>query len=59
MLVDASDIAWDSDVKSKYADVPPSNFNTAPDLRGGGTINGTLQVWEHACIESRFHESQP
>ena len=46
--MDATGIAWKSDVDSKFANVPPSNFNTAPDLRGGGTINGSLQV--RACM---------
>ncbi len=42
--IDDSNIAWKTDVDDMFADVPTTNFNTVPALRGGATINGTLQV---------------
>jgi hypothetical protein len=42
--VDDANIAWRTDVVNMFADVPAANFNSLPDLRGGGTISGSIQV---------------
>jgi hypothetical protein len=47
MSVDDSRIAWPSDINYKFVDAVPTNFNTEPALRGGGTLNGTLKVSQH------------
>ena len=44
LSVDDSHIAWPSDINYKFASTAPTNFNTDPPLRGGGTLNGTLKV---------------
>ena len=44
LSVDNSHIAWPSDINYKFANAAPTNFNTDPPLRGGGTLNGTLKV---------------
>ena len=56
LSVDDSHIAWPSDIDYKFANNAPTNFNTDPPLRGGGTLNDTLKVsfkhfsgWRHAC----------
>ena len=43
-MLDDQHIAWASDIKHQFGDVTPTNFNTVPSLRGGGGLNGTLQV---------------
>lgn len=54
LTVDDSHIAWPSDIDYKFANNAPTNFNTDPPLRGGGTLNDTLKViskhlpgWRH------------
>ena len=44
LSVDDSHIAWPSDINYKFANTAPTNFNTDPPLRGGGTLSGTLKV---------------
>jgi hypothetical protein len=44
LTVDDSNIAWKTDVDKMFAAVLATFFNTLPQLRGGGTINGTLKV---------------
>ena len=43
-MLDDKHIAWASDIDHQFGDVAPTNFNTVPSLRGGGSLNGTLQV---------------
>ena len=38
VTINGSNIAWDSDRNTKFGNVLPQNFNTDPDLRGGGTL---------------------
>ena len=33
-------IAWPSDIKYRYANLQPQNFNTDPNVRGGGEQGG-------------------
>mmetsp|Transcript_28523 Transcript_28523/g.93204 ORF Transcript_28523/g.93204 Transcript_28523/m.93204 type:complete len:337 (-) Transcript_28523:65-1075(-) len=53
LVVNENDIAWDSDVEYKFANYVPENFNDDPDLRGGGTIAGNVQLDEHFIVWMR------
>mmetsp|Transcript_1903 Transcript_1903/g.2107 ORF Transcript_1903/g.2107 Transcript_1903/m.2107 type:complete len:346 (+) Transcript_1903:122-1159(+) len=46
-------IAWPSDVNEKFGDYQPTNFNTDPALRGGGTIDGSVKEDEHFIVWMR------
>ncbi|CAK0771626.1 hypothetical protein CVIRNUC_003879 [Coccomyxa viridis] len=61
LSVDNSHIAWPSDINYKFANAAPTNFNTDPPLRGGGTLNGTLKdehfvVWMRAAALRNFRK---
>ena len=51
--VDDSHIAWPSDINYKFANTVPTNFNTDPPLRGGGTLNNTLKVNSSRVLDWR------
>eukprot|EP01026_Neomeris_dumetosa_P082006 TRINITY_DN9313_c0_g1_i7.p1 TRINITY_DN9313_c0_g1~~TRINITY_DN9313_c0_g1_i7.p1 ORF type:complete len:341 (-),score=34.48 TRINITY_DN9313_c0_g1_i7:166-1188(-) len=53
LQVDASNIAWDTDVKHLYADEPAENFNLPNELRGGATVNTTMKEDERFIVWMR------
>ncbi|CAI5960353.1 unnamed protein product [Closterium sp. NIES-65] len=44
LAIDSSNIAWPSDQSGKFAGVPPENFNTVDDLRGGAQLNTLVSL---------------
>lgn len=44
MTVDDANIAWKTDVNKRFPAAPATDFNTIPDLRGGGTVTGPIKV---------------
>lgn len=53
LAIDESNISWDQDRRHKYALIPPQNFQTVPALRGGASINTTLDRDEHFIVWMR------
>lgn len=46
-------IAWRTDLDHRFAAYEPQNFNTIPELRGGGQINGLVRDDEHFVVWMR------
>jgi len=53
LFVNETDMAWESDVDFKFAKYVPENFNDNADMRGGGTIDGQVQLDEHFIVWMR------
>lgn len=44
LVVDDAHIAWRTDIDKRFPSTPATNFNTVPELRGGGSISGPIKV---------------
>lgn len=44
LVVDDAHIAWKTDIDKHFPATPATNFNTMPQLRGGGTISDPIKV---------------
>lgn len=53
MTVEQKGIAWRSDVEHRFAAYEPQNFNTVPEFRGGGRIDGLVRDDEHFIVWMR------
>ncbi|BDA41295.1 ALA-interacting subunit 1 [Coccomyxa sp. Obi] len=53
LVVDDAHIAWRTDVDKRFTSTPATNFNTVPELRGGGTISGPIKGDEHFIVWMR------
>ena len=53
LTVEQKGIAWRSDVEYRFAAYEPQNFNTVPELRGGGQIDGRVRDDEHFIVWMR------
>ncbi|GJP37829.1 hypothetical protein CLOM_g22235 [Closterium sp. NIES-68] len=53
VAIDSSNIAWPSDQNGKFAGVPPENFNTVDQLRGGAQLNTLLNQSENLMVWMR------
>lgn len=53
LAVNQKSIAWRSDLDHKFAAYEPQHFNTVPELRGGGQIDGLVRDDEHFVVWMR------
>ena len=44
LIIDDTHITWKTDVDKRFPATTALNFNTVPELRGGGTITGPIKV---------------